>query len=356
MSRSMLRAERRRERRAPRVRLRASGSSGLDRHKRSVRKRCSRDPSAGQRRRERGRAYDRVERDDSERLAHGARVGGRSSRSLASSLPMSVASAGGDVGAHLLDRPRLLEQDLREHRDDALARERRTSRRGTRRARTRARRDPRARRCFALAAHLLGRHVRRRADEHARLRAVGVSLAPAHDAEIDQHRLFGASADEEHVRRLEIAVHEAARVDLLERRREPRAERDASRRDRAPRCRSRCRRSCPSSHSIARYGGPTAGMSWASARRTPEAAGTAMELREDLGLRREAGDVLRGLGRSTFTATVRPETRSRARKIVPMPPVRTSSISSKRSARSSPANISRQYRTNTPTLPPSPRS
>ncbi len=131
----------------------------------------------------------------------------------------------GHVGANAAHGQGLFEEDLREHRDDAPARERRALRqRLVEEAPEREHVGPRV--DVARAARLLGRHVARRADEHPGLRQIAPQ-ALARDAEVEHARLVEVAAGgEHHVRRLHVAVHDPARVRVTERGGDPRAERE----------------------------------------------------------------------------------------------------------------------------------
>ena len=118
---------------------------------------------------------------------------------------------------------RLLEEDLRQHGHEVLAGE---GRRARERLEEHAaeREHVQSRADLLRAPRLLGRHVAERAEDRPRLR--GDHLVEAGDAEVEELDLLHAAADEEEVRRLEIAVDDAARVHHAERLRHPAGERD----------------------------------------------------------------------------------------------------------------------------------
>ncbi len=104
-----------------------------------------------------------VERDQGESLADCTRVGRAEIALFLQELADERRERRRHVGSDLVDRPRVLEHDLREHGDHALARERRAPREA-RVEHAPEREEIRAAVDAAIAAHLLGRHVRGRSD------------------------------------------------------------------------------------------------------------------------------------------------------------------------------------------------
>jgi hypothetical protein len=151
-----------------------------------------------------------------------------------------VGPRGGILREHLLDQRleperrlralfaeerRHLEQDAREQRVRRLGGERRAAGEALEEDAAEGEHVAR-RRDLVVAPHALGRHVARRADEGS-LRGQRRRVADARDAEVEQPSVARViRPDEEDVRRFDVAMHDARRVDGGERVGEPRSDRD----------------------------------------------------------------------------------------------------------------------------------
>jgi hypothetical protein len=129
-------------------------------------------------------------------------------------------------------RRRVFEEDLRQHRGRLVALERVSS--GDAAMEQRAEGEDVGRRPdLARPARLLGRHVRRCPDDHSGVRELDVG-ARAGDAEVDEDDLARVRAGEDDVRRFHVAMHDAARVRVAERVREPHRQGERGRKRQRP--------------------------------------------------------------------------------------------------------------------------
>ncbi len=126
----------------------------------------------------------------------------------------------------LVDVRRVLEQDLREHGHHVVADERAASRQALEQHAA-EREHVRARSDIALAARLLRRHVAGRADHDAGARREAIAVGDARDAEVEQLHAIELVVRQEQVRRLDVAMHDAAFVRGAERFGDPPHQRDA---------------------------------------------------------------------------------------------------------------------------------
>jgi hypothetical protein len=179
-------------------------------------------------------------------------------RILVERTPDEVLEGPWDVGATLGDRRRLAAEDLCHQARQAVRLERRLASRhlledGAHRPDIDRRADARA-----PHVHLLGRHVLRGADHRIRA-ALGLDSAQLRDSEVEQDRTLAAAvvAGQEDVRRLEIAVDDAARCATARPASTSSAMRVSSCMDSAPHRWSRLSRSSPSSSSMTMNGVPS---------------------------------------------------------------------------------------------------
>ena len=121
----------------------------------------------------------------------------------------------GRLRRDLGERRRLRDEDLRDDGAHVVGGERRLAREAPEEDAA-EREHVGARVDVLLAARLLGRHVPGRADRDAGRRELG--LGAPRDAEVDDLHAAHVALDEQDVPRLEVAVHDAVRVRLCERR------------------------------------------------------------------------------------------------------------------------------------------
>ncbi len=131
-----------------------------------------------------------------------------------------------DVGPEIADARRLLDGHLEQRRQHVLADEGRAAREAAEEHAGEGE-DVGGGADVALAARLLGGHVAGRADHVPGVRERPLGAGDAGDAEVEELGALGRAVDEEDVARLDVAVHHAAPVRLVERRGDAHGERDA---------------------------------------------------------------------------------------------------------------------------------